>query len=262
MNTKELIRTAVIKSIKNFAKKKINKKAKFQILDLLIPKERKIRSIVGGLETSLGTTLWEPLAKTLAQHNGFEVIENKLEAPTNMPASLQNILSNILEDRKSDTPSIDGNESHSQIKKACQKFIKSPIDNYTKAPRGFGVDIWLKKNDTNYFFDTKTVQPNVGTYTKCMEQVLTWYTYFYARFPTQQSEAKIVFPYNPDPGSDFWLKTMNKGRPLDSKHEALVGNQFWDFCSGEKNTYEAIAKTFEEIAASGELTETIYDLLS
>ena len=33
----------------------------FQPLDLLIPNERQIRSIVGGLETSLGTTLWEAL---------------------------------------------------------------------------------------------------------------------------------------------------------------------------------------------------------
>ena len=43
----------------------------------MIPKERKIRSIVGGLETSLGTTLWEPLAKALAIENNFEIVKPK-----------------------------------------------------------------------------------------------------------------------------------------------------------------------------------------
>ena len=158
----ETIKDAVILSIKNYASRKLNSKPKFQILDLIIPKERRIRNIVGGLETSLGTTLWEPLAKELAKANDFVVVEKNLEAPANMPASLQNVLSNILEDRKSDTPSLNGKESHLQIKDACQKFKNSPLKSYVTAPRGFGVDIWLKKGGVNYFFDTKTVQPNVG----------------------------------------------------------------------------------------------------
>ncbi len=55
LEAKNIIRDTVKESIIAFAKKSLKKKAKFQILDLLIPKERKIRSIVGGLETSLGT---------------------------------------------------------------------------------------------------------------------------------------------------------------------------------------------------------------
>ena len=30
-----------------------------QVLDDIFPQERRIRSLIGGLETSLGTTLWE-----------------------------------------------------------------------------------------------------------------------------------------------------------------------------------------------------------
>jgi len=59
---------------------------------------------------------------------------------------------------------------------------------------------------------------------------------------------------------NVWSK--NKGKPLDSRYEALVGNQFWDFCSGVENTYEIIVKSFEEISSSGELSETIEKLLS
>ena len=49
-----------------------------QVLDYIFPKERRIRAIIGGLETSLGTKLWEQLAKLLASENGFEVLDEKI----------------------------------------------------------------------------------------------------------------------------------------------------------------------------------------
>ena len=258
---KDIIKTAIIKSISDFAKKSLKKKPKFQILDLIIPKERKIRSIVGGLETSLGSTLWEPLAKDLARNNGFEVIETNLEMPTIMPASLQNTLSNIIEDRKSNHPSLNGFISHQDIRKSCQRFSRSPITEFSKAPTGFGVDIWLKKDDVNYFYDTKTVQPNVGTLAKCMEQVLNWYSYFYSRYPNEQAEGRIVFPYNPHNG-DFWDQTINKGKPLDPTSEAQVGDEFWDFCSGQPETINKIFASFDDIRESEELSQTLRNLLN
>ena len=54
-------RQTVIDSITNFIQNRENRIANFQILDLIIPTERRIRSIVGGMETSLGTTLWMSL---------------------------------------------------------------------------------------------------------------------------------------------------------------------------------------------------------
>lgn len=255
-----IIRKAIIKSIGEFAKKSLKKKAKFQILDLIIPKERKIRSIVGGLETSLGSTLWEPLAKDLAKNNGFEVLNTKLETPTIMPASLQNTLSNIIEDRKSAHPKLVGQSSHDRIREDCQRFVTSPITEFTKAPTGFGVDIWLKKDGINYFYDTKTVQPNVGTLAKCMEQVLTWYSYFYSRYPQEHAVGQIVFPYNPHNG-EFWDHTINKGKPLDPDSEAQVGNEFWDFCSGQPKTIEKIFASFDDIRKSGKLSQTLEELL-
>lgn len=254
------IRRAIIKSVTEFAKKSLRKKANFQVLDLIIPKERKIRSIVGGLETSLGSTLWEPLAKELAKNNGFEVISSKLMAPTIMPASLQNVLSNVIEDRLGLNPSLNGISSHNRIRESCQRFLKSPITSFTKAPTGFGVDIWLKKEGINYFYDTKTVQPNIGTLAKCMEQVLNWYTYFYCRFPSERAEGRIVFPYDPHNGN-FWNKTINRGKPLDPVYEAQVENEFWDFCSGQEGTIEKIFAVFGEVAESGELSQTLEELL-
>ncbi|TGL11588.1 TdeIII family type II restriction endonuclease, partial [Leptospira levettii] len=175
---KQIIRDTILDSIINFASRSLTRKPEFQILDLIIPKERKIRSIVGGMETSLGKTLWEPLAKALSKENGFEIIEKDLEAPTNFPSILASTLHIIIDERKKDSNFYNAISSHEAIKQACQTFINNPISNFEKAPRGRGVDIWLKKDNVNYFFDTKTVQPNVGTFRILMEQVLYWYAYY------------------------------------------------------------------------------------
>jgi len=262
VQAEKLIKDTVKASIVEFANKSLKKKAKFQILDLIIPRERKIRSIVGGLETSLGTTLWEPLAKALAIENGFTVIEENLLCPVNMPASLSNTMQLILEDRRKATGLYEADSSHKEIKRVCQAFINRPIDSFEDAPKGRGVDIWLQKDDINYFFDTKTVQPNLSALTACMEQVLNWYAYFYAKNPTGYAVARIVFPYNPNPDKSFWQGVMGRGKPLEQDNEAWVGNQFWDFCSGLDNTYQIIAESFTQLRESGELEDSFDKMLN
>lgn len=257
----KIIKDTVRSSIVDFAKKSLRKRASFQILDLIIPKERKIRSIVGGLETSLGTTLWEPLAKALAKENGFEVIASDLSCPTNMPSNLANTLQSIIEDRKHNTGLYTAETSHQEIKRIFQSFLNRPIDKFEKAPRGKGVDIWIKKKNINYFFDTKTVQPNLGTLTGCMEQILTWYAYFYSQYPQGNAVARIVFPYNPTPELSFWDGVIGKGKPLEPVQEAWVENEFWDFCSGLTDTYTLITQAFSELKESGELEDALNSLL-
>ncbi|KOS07205.1 hypothetical protein AM493_15035 [Flavobacterium akiainvivens] len=255
-------RNTAINSIRKYAVTKLKKKKKFQILDLIMPNERKVRSIVGGLETSLGTTLWEPLARNLAELNGFEVVKNNLQMPTNMPHNLHNTLQTIIASRRNGSKQYDARASHLAIKSVCEDFIQNPIDNFKKAPSGHGVDVWLIKDGVNYFFDTKTVQPNVGDYSKYLIQLLTWYAYFYSQFPEGLAEARIVFPYNPYGQLDFWDNTVNRGRPLEQINEAWVQNEFWDFCTGFENSYSVIHKAFVDIAESGDLKDILEQIFN
>lgn len=259
---KEIVKKTIVSSVENFAKKSLKKKTKFQILDLLIPKERKVRSIVGGLETSLGSTLWEPLGKALAEKNSFKVIRQDLMQPANMPSVLNNTLQSVTDDRKAAGGLYNAQTSHDAIKKACQGFKKNPLESFVKPKSGRGVDIWLQKDGVNYFFDTKTVQPNLSTLTGCLEQVLGWYAYYYSRFPDGKAEGRIVFPYNPTPEKSFWNGTIGGGKPLEPGSEAWVEDEFWDFCSGHKGTYAIIEKSFNEIRENGDLTDVLDNLLT
>lgn len=258
---KKITKATIIDSISGFAEKSLKKKAKFQILDLIIPRERKIRSIVGGMETSLGTTLWEPLGKALAEGNGFVVHNKNLECPSNMPAGLSNTLQAILEDRYKDGGLYNAQSSHDEIRRVCQTFIARPIQQFEPAPTGKGVDIWLERDGIHYFFDTKTVQPNIGTLSGCLAQLLGWYAFFYSRNPTGNAVSRIVFPYNPNAPETFWDGAMNKGKPLEADNEGWVEDQFWDFCSGYIGTYELITECFTEIRDSKELEKVLDKLL-
>ena len=251
-----IIRSTVIHSISGYIARH-NRNPNFQILDLIIPTERRIRSVVGGMETSMGTTLWEPLAKAIAVQNGFEVIDEDLQCPANMPEILQNTLRTLVQERNNGNPRNTAVFCHDSIRDVCQNFRINPIRDFIRAPKGFGVDIWLRKDNINYFFDTKTVQSNLGSYSKYFSQLLNWYGYFYSRYPTQNASARIVFPYNPYGINNFWQKTIGNGGPLEPGNEGWVENEFWDFCSGVENTYSIIHNAFTEISENGDLNDTL-----
>ncbi|MDX8568144.1 TdeIII family type II restriction endonuclease [Elizabethkingia sp. HX XZB] len=253
-----VVKETVISSIAVYAKNKKKREHNFQILDLIIPEEREIRSVVGGMETSIGTTLWEPLAKAIAKLNGFEVLDQKLLSPSIMPSRLDGILQTLIEDRNHKQNTAD--QCHANIKEVCQIFLHKPINDFMPAPKGSGIDVWLYKDGVNYFFDTKTVQPNIADYRRYFEQLLKWYAFFYAKNPDQNAFARIVFPYNPYREKDFWLNTKNKGFPLEPYNEGWVQNDFWDFCSGLEDTYSIIYEAFVNIATSGELKDILKDV--
>ena len=255
-----IIRETIISSISGYIRNRQNVVPNFQILDLVIPTERRIRSVVGGMETSLGTTLWEPLAKAIAQLNGFEVVNEKLLAPTNMPAILQSTVQTLIDGRNNRNPQNNAQHCHDRIREVCQNFVINPLNDFALPPRGFGVDIWLEKDGINYFFDTKTVQANVGSYSKCFSQVLNWYSYFYSRYPNQRCSARIVFPYNPYGEIDFWSRTIGGGWPLEPNNEGWVQDEFWDFCSGLDNTYSIIYDAFINISETGDLEDIIQEI--
>lgn len=256
---KQMTKSVIVSAIDSYIQNK--QPAKFQILDKIFPYERRIRNIVGGLETSLGKTLWEPLGKAFAQANGFTVVEQSLQCPESMPASLANRVSDLMNDRTSESPIYNAQDCHQQIKQVCQQFINRPLSPFVNPPRGFGVDIWLKKDEVNYFFDTKTVQPNVGALTSCLKQVLTWYAYFYSQYPTEQAQCRIVFPYNHVHPNDFWGDVKGRGFPMESPDEAWVEDEFWDFCSGFSGTFSVISEALDEIGQEGIITARLQQLI-
>lgn len=251
----------IVNSVTAFAEGRKKREAKFQILDLIMPYERKIRSLVGGLETSFGTTLWEGLAKELALQNGFTVCDKtNFLKPEYFHKDSETIFREVLDDREHERGKFDSYSSHEAIKAACSYYIKNVPNNWIAPPSGHGIDVWLKKDGIDYWFDIKTVQPNVGSYQRFLKQILNWYTFYYSRWPENHLEARIVFPYNPYAPKDYWDETPRGGLPIEHGSEAWVADDFWDFCTGNTGSTEIIFSSFKEIRQKGLLTGVLEDL--
>jgi hypothetical protein len=240
---KENLKNSIYNYLKGFKYKNV------QPLDILIPKERKVRSVVGGLETSMGTTVWEPIAKTLAKNNGFEILDQKILKPSPMPPSLVNELSILISDREGVQTWVPASECKTRLRRVATQLPRSATV-YVKPPAGSGVDIFLKKDGKYYAFDIKTVQPNVGSIKTFNKQILEWYAYSIFKEPDIDIYCSIAYPYNPYE-DNFWNHTPHTSGILEPRVDALVENEFWDFISGVENTYQVIHKILIELNLEG-----------
>jgi predicted Zn-ribbon and HTH transcriptional regulator len=223
------------------------------LLSKLFPEESAIRSAIGGLETSLGTTLWERIATQIALANGFTVLNPKTDflQPKKMPTSITNLIAKHKDAREvedADIPmSVYVKELHEAITTLKLNELPTTFKTLTK---GSGVDIFLIKGNQEYVFDIKTVQINAGSGTKFNETLMKWIAFrrLYLKHINKNYclNAHIVIPYDPHENSDWWTEFGDRAYPLDKK-DVLLGNNFWDLLSGRSNTLEVITKAFESL---------------
>jgi len=257
--------------VKNLAKQ-ITKKAFFHYyfddpkkdnteqipLDIFFPQERKISSLILGLSTSLGTTLWEELAEAIAKTNGFNVLDPKdLEQPSPIPKELSGIIDEFTSKRdegmKRDEVFLK-DEYIPRIKKLTKEAHDDLV--YKSITKGDGVDVLIEKDGKEYAFDIKTVQINAGSGVKYNKTILKWYAYRHYQMNSvnenYEFEARIVFPYNPHKDATWWEKEGGKAKPL-TKDDVFVEDEFWGFLSGldENETWEGIKEAFTELRDEG-----------
>ncbi|MDB9311208.1 TdeIII family type II restriction endonuclease [Aphanizomenon sp. CS-733/32] len=217
----------------------------YHILDHIFPKERRISSLIGGLQTSLGTGVWEWTAKKIALSNGFNIITEKILKPEPFPLELRTVLEDLISKREN-KDKIKTEDCINKLKDAASKNDPANIISYGKPPSGTGVDIHFLKDGIEYVFDIKTTQSNLGDFKKFNRQLLEWYAYRFAKNPNANFKARIAIPFNPFL-KPWYEEQKSKLYPLDITQDIWVENEFWDFCSGTENTFEELKSLFVEL---------------
>ncbi|KGA96739.1 hypothetical protein AJ85_16850 [Alkalihalobacillus alcalophilus ATCC 27647 = CGMCC 1.3604] len=244
---KERIKVNIESSIRNFF---VNRDVRTtHVLDYIFPKERRIRSLVGGLETSLGTTLWEPIARTIAESNGFTVIPDRLEMPDKLPKEVSEVVDKWRRERENRSNSVTLQEYVYELRTVISGLNLSNLK-FINVTSGEGVDLWLKKDGVEYLFDIKTNQINQSSGLKLNSTLMNWYAYRLCKEPQAQLKAHIAFPFNPYETS-WWSKNGSRAYPLNQGIDALIENNFWSFLSGETGTWEEIRSLFIELGNEG-----------
>jgi hypothetical protein len=194
-------------------------------------------SFIHSLNTNFGTSIFEPVALTIAKYK-FKKVETQYIIGTQMTEDAQRVIQNIMDDLTSANIKPDKNLETLEIQKVCQiGKIRS-----VKPTR---VDVFLESFDGELFlFDIKTAKPNKGGFKEFKRTLLEWTACTLLKNPSAKVNSIIAIPYNPYSPKPYSRWTM--AGMLDLEKELKVAEEFWDFLGGV-GTYQTLLGIFEKV---------------
>jgi len=217
----------------------------------LLGKDRlALYSFIHSLNTSFGTSIFEPVALAL----GKTMFDNSLNQATagkliskKSEEVIQDIMNNLIAGRTKPNKK----EEIERIREVCQEgemIVVKP----TK------VDVCFSNNDNSfYLFDIKTAKPNMGGFKEFKRTLLEWVAVTLSENPKANINTLIAIPYNPYEPKPYSRWTM--AGMLDLEAELKVANEFWDFIGGE-GAYNDLLDCFERVGI--EMREEIDEYFS
>ena len=193
-------------------------------------------SFIHSLNTTFGTSIFEPVAETLASIN-FEKAKKQYVLGTQISEKAQLEIQHIINEL-----STGKNPDKIEEIKRIKKVATTGKMNKLKTVK---VDLFLKdSSDDVYLIDIKTAKPNISAFKGFKRTLLEWVAIYLADNPDANVHSYIAIPYNPyepKPYERWTLKGM-----LDLEYELKVAEEFWDFLGGT-GAYEKLLNCFERV---------------
>jgi len=191
-------------------------------------------SFIHSLNTTFGTSIFEPVAEAIASLK-FKEAKKQYIVGDSISELAQTDIQNIINDlTMGGTP--DKITEIERLRKVCTKGVMNNL-------RTVKVDLFLKDDQENvYLFDLKTAKPNISNFKDFKRTLLEWVAIYLAQQPKTRIHSYIAIPYNPyypKPYERWTLKGM-----LDLDNELKVAEEFWDFLGGN-GTYGELLNCFE-----------------
>jgi type II restriction enzyme len=192
-------------------------------------------SFLQSLNTTFGTSIYEPVAKELAKTT-FKEVYTQYKLGNIITEGAQNEIQKIMNEL-----SVGGIVDKKNETERIRKVAQSGKQNKLKSVK---VDLFLvSKIDKVFMFDLKTVKPNKGDFISYKRNMLEWLAVYFFQNPRAKAYTLISIPYNPYEPKPYVRWTM-KGM-LDLKEEVKIAEEFWDFLAG-KGTYKSLLDCFEQ----------------
>jgi len=193
-------------------------------------------SFIHSLNTTFGTSIFEPIAETLASLN-FEFAQKQYVVGNKISELAQAEINHIMNELTIGK-SPNKVEEIERIRKVCTKGTMNKI-------KTVKVDLFVQSADAIvHLFDLKTAKPNISNFKDFKRTLLEWIAIFLAKNPDAKVKSYIAIPYNPyepKPYERWTLKGM-----LDLERELKVAKEFWDFLGGD-GVYSELLDCFERV---------------
>jgi hypothetical protein len=202
----------------------------------LLGKDRMaLYSFIHSINTSFGTSIFEPVAIELAK-NRFKIAKSQYVVGNSISEGCQQAIQTIMNNL-----SIGNNPNK---KNEVTEIRKSAILGSNNKIKTVKVDLFLEDKDgEQYLFDLKTTKPNLSNFKDFKRTLLEWTGIALTQNNNAKVNTLIAIPYNPYEPLPYQRWTM-KGM-LDNKYELKVAEEFWDFIGG-KGAYKDLLDCFEK----------------
>jgi len=195
-------------------------------------------SFIHSISTTLGTSVFEPVAVIIAAPHFKRVVNQYKDFNNTISEKAQAVIQRIVDDLRAARVKPDKPAETAEILRVAQTGPVKKI----KRPR---IDLFLESNDgVEYYFDLKTVKPNRKEISGFKREMLEWVAIRGAVKSKPKIFTGLAIPYNPyepEPYDRWTFQGM-----FDLPNELKVAEEFWDFLGG-KNTYEELLKVFEDV---------------
>jgi type II restriction enzyme len=194
-------------------------------------------SFIHSLNTNFGTSIFEPVAQTMAAAN-FESASSQQTAGTQISSEAQRVIQDIMDALVTANATPNKHAEVETIRAVCQSGEMRSV-------KPTKVDLKVVRRDgTIFLFDIKTAKPNAGGFKEFKRTLLEWVAVTLAADPSANVQSIIAIPYNPyepQPNSRWTIRGM-----LDLENELKVAEEFWDFLGGD-GAYQQLLEIFERV---------------
>ncbi len=202
----------------------------------LLGKDRlALYSFIHSLNTNFGTTIFEPVAASLA--SGEFKVKTQAKSGTKISIRAQAEIQKIMDDLSAATKKPNKQNEIERIREVCQK-------EEIKTVSSTRVDVCLERDDELYLIDIKTAKPNMGGFKEFKRTLLEWAATALCENPDLKINTLIAIPYNPYAPKPYNRWTM--AGMLDLNEELKVAEDFWDFLGGQ-GAYNDLLDCFERV---------------
>lgn len=228
---KQEIQLLLEKKIDNKLKKYARESTSMPFLSRLIQDSEKVAaySFIHSIATTLGMSIYEDVSVIIAKNTAKECFRNYGIGGV-LSKDQKSVISTIITELRN-------KERKANIRQEEKEVLKASSDNGKYQKEGNIVDFYMLRNGQEYYFEIKTVKPNIDVFTKSKTKLLEW-------IARKRKSVKVflAFPYNPyapEPYTRFTVQNM-----MDYQNDFLIGEEYWDFLGG-KNTYKDLLSVFD-----------------
>ena len=182
-------------------------------------------TFVQSLNTTFGTSIYEPVAAAIAKHR-FAHVSLQYDLFNEISQSVVDEVMTIMGELASDGRRLPDKHGETERIRSVLRDPGSPT--HQRTPK---VDLRVQSESGEaYLFDITTVKPNINSFRGYKQTLLMWVGKEMVRNPSLNVHTAIALPYNPYHPRPYERWTMQG--MLDTRHEVYVGEEFWNFLCG------------------------------